>query len=164
MTKIVTRSSPNHNARPSPITALVLHATADTGEMASVDWCCRAESKVSYHLIVGRAGVIHHLVPVSRRAWHAGVSSFDGVPNVNDYSIGVAFANRNDGKEPYPEAQLAAGAALVASYMKLYTAITLDRVTTHAVIAPGRKFDPRPPAFDLAAFKLRLERELLRVA
>jgi N-acetylmuramoyl-L-alanine amidase len=164
MTKIVTRTSPNHNARPGPITALVLHATADSRDMPSVDWCCDPASKVSYHDIIGRDGTLYHLVPVARRAWHAGVSSFQGVGDVNDFSIGVSFSNRNNGKEAYPEVQLAVGAALVASYMKAYPAITLDRVTTHAVIAPGRKFDPMPPAFSLAAFKVRVQAELLRIA
>jgi N-acetyl-anhydromuramyl-L-alanine amidase AmpD len=164
--RIVPYASPNFNTRPCPIDAVLLHATADDDTEASVHWCCTPKpanpNPVSYHVIVDRDGTVYTLVDVSKRAWHAGVSSFLGRGNVNDYSIGVSFANKNDGREPYPEVQLAVGAALVASYLKRFPAITIDRVTTHAVVAlpPGRKTDPRPPAFDLAAFKLRVLREL----
>lgn len=158
--RVVTYPSPNFNARPGPLDAVVLHATADTDGEASVHWCADPASKVSYHVIVDRDGVVYALVDVLKRAWHAGVSSFQGRPNCNDYAIGVSFANRNDGKEPYPEIQLAVAAALVAGYMRRFPAITIDRITTHAIVAPTRKTDPRPPAFNLAAFKLRVLGEL----
>lgn len=163
--KIVNVPSPNFNARPKgEISCVVLHATADSDTHESVAWCRTPKpanpNPVSYHSIIDRDGTIYALVPVDKRAWHAGVSVFDGRQNVNDFSVGYSFANRNDGKEAYPEAQLAVGAALVAALMRIYPALTMDRVTTHAVIAPGRKTDPAGPAFDLEAFKLRVMVEL----
>jgi N-acetyl-anhydromuramyl-L-alanine amidase AmpD len=173
------RPSPNFNSRHgTAISAIVLHATADRDTAASVQWCCTPAPKnpkpVSYHSIIDRDATLFSLVDVLNRAWHAGYSSFKGVGNVNDYAIGLSFANANDGIEPYPDAQLAAGAALVAGYMRRFPAITIDRITTHAVVRaewhqlfPGHpevevKTDPAPPAFDLVAFKVRVARELLK--
>lgn len=166
--RVVASPSRNHGPRPEGargvVSCVVLHATADDDAMTSVRWCQTPAPEnpapVSYHTIVDRDGTVYTLVPLTRRAWHAGVSVFGGRANVNDFSIGLSFANRNDGVEPYPEVQLAVGAALVASYARLFPAITVDRITTHRAIAPTRKTDPAPPAFDFDAFRLRVLREL----
>jgi N-acetyl-anhydromuramyl-L-alanine amidase AmpD len=161
--KLIQAPSPNWNARPSGvrIDCIVLHCTADTNTKASVNWCQSPKSKVSYHQIIDRDGTVYSLVDLHKRAWHAGVSSFNGRGDCNDYAIGISFGNNNAG-EVYPEVQLAVGAAVVAGCMKGFPEITLDRITTHAAVAPGRKTDPAPP-FDLAAFKLRVQGELLRL-
>lgn len=154
--KLIQHTSPNFNTRPCPVDAVILHATADSDTAGSVSWCCTPKPKnpnpVSYHVIVDRDGTVYALVPTIRRAWHAGVSSFQGRANCNDYTIGLSFANRNDGKEPYTDEQYEVGALLVAGYMKTYPLITLERITTHAVVALpfGRKTDPL--GFDLPRF------------
>src|SRR4051812_35365232 len=107
--------SPNWSHRPTgtEIDCVVLHATASDDVDQDVAWCRDKQSKVSYHVIVDRYGAIWDLVSVEHRAWHAGVSSFCARPGVNDYSIGLSFANKNDGVEPYTEEQYEVGAALV---------------------------------------------------
>lgn len=168
--RLVQRPSPNHGPRPAgvPISCIVLHATADTNTLASVEWCCTPKPKnpdpVSYHAIVDRDGTVFALVPAERRAWHAGVSTFLGVPNCNDYAIGLSFGNRNDGAEPYPSVQLQVGAALCAEWMRRFPAITLERITTHREVAPGRKTDPMPPAFNAGKFRALVALELARAA
>lgn len=164
--KIVQRPSPNSGVRPPgvAIDAIVLHATADTNTEASVAWCQTPKPKnpnpVSYHEIIDRDGTVFVLVPIERRAWHAGVSAFEGRKGCNDFSIGISFANRNDGKEAYTELQYQVGAALCATHMRKHPAITLDRITTHRAVAlpPGRKTDPL--GFDMAYFKSLVAREL----
>jgi N-acetyl-anhydromuramyl-L-alanine amidase AmpD len=148
------KESPNQNTRPAPVSCIVLHADASDNAQGSVSWILSPESKVSYHVLIDRDGTTYHFVPVEKRAWHAGVSTFQGKSNVNDFSIGLSFANKNDGHEPYTEAQLDVAAALCKEWMKRFPAITKDRITTHAIIAPGRKTDPK--GFDLAGFKARL--------
>lgn len=158
MTTVIQRRSPNWNHRPPgvAIDCVVLHATASSNTDADVEWCCTTKPKnpnpVSYHAIIDRDGVIYALVDTRYRAWHAGTSSFMGRPNCNNYSIGISFANRNDGKEPYTDQQYEVGAALVAGYIAVNPAITLDRITTHALVATplGRKTDPE--GFDLSRF------------
>jgi N-acetylmuramoyl-L-alanine amidase len=173
--KLIQHPSPNWNRRPCAVDAVVLHATADRDTAVAVDWCCTPKTRnpnpVSYHAIVDRDATVYHLVDTANRAWHAGVSSFAGRSNCNDYSIGLSFANVNDGHEPYAEAQLAVGAALVAEWIRKYPLITLDRITTHAVVrAEWRrthpdaevKTDPAAPAFDMDDFRARVVRELAR--
>jgi N-acetyl-anhydromuramoyl-L-alanine amidase len=162
--RLIQRASPNHNHRPSVVDAIVLHATADSDTQQSVEWCCTPKpanpNPVSYHAIIDRDGTVFSLVPTELRAWHAGVSTFNGRANCNDYTIGLSFANRNDGREPYTDQQYAVGAALIAQWMRKHSAITLDRITTHAIIARplGRKTDPLK--FDLQRFTALVIAEL----
>jgi N-acetylmuramoyl-L-alanine amidase len=160
MTKLIQRPSPNFNSRRVPVDCVVLHSTADSDTEQSVEWCCDRASKVSYHTIVDRDGTVFALVDTDKRAWHAGVSSFEGRGNVNDFSIGLSFGNDNEG-EAVTDVQYAVGAALVAGYIRKYPAITIDRITMHKTIAlpAGRKTDPAPP-FDLPRFLEAVQGEL----
>lgn len=144
--------SPNHSARRAPVSAIVLHADASSRVESSIDWIRREESKVSYHLLIGRNGTVFQAVHPDRRAWHAGTSRYDGVDNVNDFAVGVCLSNRNDGVEPYPMAQQGAAADVCAVLCGVY-GIPVDRITTHAAIAlpAGRKTDPR--GLDVDAFR-----------
>lgn len=121
---------------------LVLHGDAGKSDGGTVEWIKDPLSKVSYHYLVGRAAGIYQFVPEDEKAWHAGVSSWEGCTvgvSVNATSIGVAFAN--DSKEPYKEPQIIAGAKLVAQICKRHN-IPLHLVRSHAEVSPGRKTDP----------------------
>lgn len=96
--------------------------------------------QVSAHCVIRRDGSIEQYVPFTKRAWHAGVSSFNGVAACNDYSIGIEL--EGTGKSSYTEAQYNALAELTAEIQKQYPAITADRITGHSNIAPQRKTDP----------------------
>lgn len=147
------RPSPNFNTRPSggSISGIVLHADASGTIASSMDWIRRAESKVSYHVIIGRRGDIYALVRPEHRAWHAGVSEWDGAPDCNDYTLGVCLSNRNDGVETYPIAQRQAAMDVCADLCRHYK-IPAARITSHARVATpaGRKTDPK--GLDLLAF------------
>lgn len=150
----VKKPSPNFNSRPAgtAIDTIVLHSDADKRVSQSITYCQDPKSKVSYHAVVGRFGDAYQLVDWDKRAWQAGVSEFDGRKNVNDFSIGLCFGNLNDGIEPIREDQYIRMAQIITELMKLYPAITLDRITTHREIARpvGRKTDPHPRTFDRA--------------
>ena len=45
--------------------------------------------KVSAHLLIDRFGYVTQFVPFNKKAWHAGVSNFEGRSNCNEYSIGI---------------------------------------------------------------------------
>lgn len=141
------RPSPNHGARPpgTVVDTIVLHADASPRTTSTLNWCRNPEAKVSYHFLIGRLGHVYELVATNRRAWHAGVSSYRGIPDVNDYSIGVCFSNDQKG-EPFTEEALEAGARLCGSLILRHPGIWLERITTHAEIAlpKGRKVDPGP--------------------
>jgi N-acetylmuramoyl-L-alanine amidase len=144
MPSVVRVYTPNKSDRPpgASITAVVLHADAGRTDKGTVAWIGKAESKVSYHYLVGRDGTVYQFVDDYKKAWHAGLSTFDGIPFCNDYSIGVSFAN-DQRTEAFTPAQLAAGVKLVGDLCRKY-AIPLHRITTHAIVSPGRKHDPGP--------------------
>lgn len=138
---IIQSPSPNHNARPMGVgvSALVIHGTVgtDAGDLA---WTRDPVSKVSYHFLVLRTGVIHQMVKDDRRAWHAGSSKWNGRNNVNDFSIGIGLSNKGPG-EPFRPAQYAAAGDLVFALSREHT-IDLANVVAHYHISPGRKTDP----------------------
>lgn len=101
--------------------------------------------QVSAHVFITRDGAISQFVPFTKRAWHAGVSSFQGRSGCNDYGIGVELEGCDD--EPYAKPQYTVLADLTRLIMRCWPAITLDRVVGHCDISPGRKTDPGP-AFD----------------
>ena len=150
---MVTHPSPNHNdRRGQQVSVIVLHADASPTERGCLSWMQSSESKVSYHVLIGRDGAVYTCVPYDRRAWHAGKSEWRGHKDVNGISIGVAFSNKNDGKEPLTEKQKASARQVIASIRAKYGAVL--PVTTHAKIAPGRKTDPEHvPGFSLANYE-----------
>lgn len=109
--------------------------------------------RVSSHFLIRRDGALSQYVPLQRRAWHAGISSFQGRTACNDFSIGIELEGVDH--LPYTQAQYAQLAVLCRTLMRLHPAITPARIVGHADIAPGRKTDPG------AAFDWRRLRDLL---
>jgi N-acetylmuramoyl-L-alanine amidase len=104
------------------------------------------EGRVSAHYLIDVDGDTIHLVHESDEAWHAGVSTWKGVDNVNDFSVGIELVNPNDGT-PFPPAQLAAAVGLCKCLVRDY-GVALEDIVGHLHIAPGRKTDPAGLDFD----------------
>ena len=98
--------------------------------------------RVSAHFFLRRDGELIQFVPTTKRAWHAGTSSWRGWERCNDYSVGVELEGTDT--LAYTEAQYARLAPLVARLARVYPGLAL---AGHSDIAPGRKTDPGP-AFD----------------
>ena len=98
-----------------------------------------AAMRVSAHFLVRRDGELVQFVPVARRAWHAGVSSWRGRRACNDFSVGVELEGADDG--PFSAAQYRSLERLIA---RLRKALPLRDIAAHSDIAPGRKTDPGP--------------------
>lgn len=98
-----------------------------------------AHLRVSSHFLVRRDGALVRFVPVQRRAWHAGASSWRGRGRCNDFSVGIELEGADD--VPFEDAQYAALAALV---LRLRAGLPLRAIAAHSEIAPGRKTDPGP--------------------
>jgi N-acetylmuramoyl-L-alanine amidase len=142
--------SPNFGSRRgTPIRWIIFHATADSGnERASLEWMRSRRSRVSAHLFVSRTGRIVRLVGDQQSAWHAGASRWKGVDSLNIHTIGVEFANRNDG-EPLTEAQYQAAARIAAWYVPQGIELR-PGFLAHYHVSPGRKTDPE--GFDWPRF------------
>ncbi|MFP3800595.1 N-acetylmuramoyl-L-alanine amidase [Paraburkholderia sp. SIMBA_027] len=138
----------------SRIRFLVLHYT-EGDEPTSLEELTR--ENVSAHYLVPehpplRDGkpVVLQLVPETQRAWHAGVSEWQGTTELNAASIGIE--NVNSGPHdtpagrtwaPWPPDQVAAIIALSKDIVTRY-GIPPTRVVGHSDIAPQRKIDPGP--------------------
>jgi AmpD protein len=106
-----------------------------------------ADSRVSAHFLIRRAGELLQFVPCAKRAWHAGVSAWRGRDRCNDYSIGVELEGTDE--VPYTEAQYRALAELTRALRAVYP---IGDIAGHCDIAPQRKTDPGP-CFDWPRFR-----------
>lgn len=133
--------SPNQGPRPPGVRPrlIVLHADAGRSDAGTVAHIQSPASRVSYHTLIGRDGRRYTFVAPEARAWACGKSVWRGVPDVNDFSLSVALANRHDGTERITVAQVAELQAVIAEWRARFP---IEAVTTHAAIAPGRKDDP----------------------
>jgi len=109
---------------------------------------------VSYHYVVrDDPPTIYQLVDEERSSFHAGVSSWRGVTQLNDASIGVSLVNGGPGETdggdnpagwaPYSEAQLEVAIDLIKDIVSRHK-IKPEFVVGHSDIAPQRKVDPGP--------------------
>tara|TARA_R110001592_G_scaffold166248_4_gene401144 strand:+ start:352 stop:1095 length:744 start_codon:yes stop_codon:yes gene_type:complete len=140
--------SPNFNDRKHKVDMLVLHYTGmDTGDAALARMRDPA-SEVSAHYMVWEDGRITQLVGEDKRAWHAGVSTWQGDDDLNSRSIGVEIVNGGHDVPlpggtlpPYPDVQIEALIALCRHVLSEYD-IPPSRIVAHSDIAPARKTDP----------------------
>jgi N-acetylmuramoyl-L-alanine amidase len=135
--------SPNHDPRDRSIDMIVLHYTGMRSTDAALKRLCEPAARVSSHYVVLEDGEICQLVPEAERAWHAGVSSWEGETDINARSIGIEIANPGHdlGYPDFPDAQIAAVIALCRDLMQR-RGIAAARVLAHSDVAPARKPDP----------------------
>lgn len=164
---IIEKLSPNYGGLIKP-EIIVLHHTAGAN---SLGWLTNRESGVSAHFLISRDGTTYQLVRSNMKAFHAGVSTYYGRENVNNFSIGIEHENWGrlskdglsytgkkveniykapDGSlwEAYSKEQL------LESYMLCYRLIhelKIKDIVRHRDIAPGRKEDVGP-AFPFSYF------------
>ena len=151
--KLTQHPSPNFDKRNAAISHIILHYTDMAGCDAALARLCDPAAKVSAHYLIRRDGHIFQLVDEADRAWHAGVSFWQGAADINAASIGIELDHMGHDEDgamaPFPEAQMA---ALIALLQDIVARHRLDprHVLGHSDIAPGRKIDPGE-AFDWAA-------------
>lgn len=158
------RPSPNHNERPAglDVDLIVIHGislppgefggpwidalfTNTLDPVAHPYFQTLVGLRVSAHVLIRRQGQSVQYVPFQRRAWHAGVSEYQGRPRCNDFSVGIELEGTDDCL--YDDRQYRSLAAVILALWAAYPQITPERLVGHSDIAPGRKTDPGP-AFD----------------
>lgn len=133
--------SPNHSARSGkPIKYIVLHADADTKGVGTLKYLCSKEAKASYHGLIAPSGTWYQLVDAKRKAWHCGVSEWNGDKNLNDISLGLAFDHPQDNTTFLTAAQIRVAKAIIQGWCQRYP--TIEAILTHKEIAPTRRQDP----------------------
>lgn len=152
--------SPNQDARPAdggPIDLLVIHCISlPHGQFGGPEieqlflnqlnpaehpsFHALAGLRVSSHVLIRRDGEQVQFVNLHARAWHAGVSSFEGRTHCNDFSIGIELEGTD--AQPFTAAQYDSLIDATRHIQQLCPAITTARIVGHQHIAPGRKTDP----------------------
>jgi len=153
--------SPNWDERTLPVTMIVLHYTEMPEPHSAVTKMCDPESRVSAHYFISEEGEVVRLVDEDKRAWHAGVSYWRGLRDVNSASIGIELDHPGHlhGYRAFADAQFA---TLLPLLQRIVTTHDIPRanVVGHSDVAPTRKIDPGElfPWDRLADYKLCLPR------
>lgn len=156
--------SPNYDSRPdeSDISLIVVHGISlPPGEFGDdyIDQLFTnklnpnehpyfkeiAGLKVSSHLLIRRDGELVQYVPLLKRAWHAGASSYKNCENCNDFSVGIELEGEDE--TAYTDVQYQVLSKLIKHLIATYPGLNRNSIAGHSDIAPGRKTDPGD-AFD----------------
>lgn len=167
--------SPNHNDRPDEddISLLVVHnISLPPGEFGGAYiehffanqldasqhpyFKTIEDLQVSSHLFIRREGEVVQFVPFHKRAWHAGVSSFNGRTNCNDFSIGIELEGTDTTE--YTDTQYSVLAKVTQMLLSHYPQLNQQAIAGHCDIAPGRKTDPGE-AFDWQKYFSLIEKQ-----
>ena len=96
--------------------------------------------RVSSHLYIKRTGETIQFVPLNMRAWHAGESSFKGIKDCNNYSIGIELEGTDC--DVYSNEQYESLIKISRLIIKNYPETNKKSIVGHSDISPGRKTDP----------------------
>jgi hypothetical protein len=163
---------PRSSTKRAIITGIIFHAD-DGKSIEGTEETLRAKG-LAYHYLIARDGVIWTAYG-DRETWlpvasHAGNSygpteEFKGVSkkqdadgrfvagcSVNPYTVGIAFQCYDTGDQELTTEQLKASEELVGILKEKVR--TLEWISTHAIVSPGRKTDPK--SFDVDAFSKKV--------
>ena len=138
------REAVNFNERcDGIIDMLIMHYTGMPDGEQALNWLCVEESQVSCHYLVHEDGSIVQMVKESKRAWHAGKSSWMGHSDINSRSIGIEIVNpgHDHGYPEFPVVQIEAVIELSKDII-IRNDIPAQNVLAHSDIASMRKQDP----------------------
>lgn len=148
-------NTPNKQSNRIVPQAIVLHHS-DGSYRGGIEWIASPASKVSYHVLIARDGRRTVFCDDTDRAWHAGVSEWQGRKDLNSWSLGVSWEG-NTYEFPLGEDAMASAIEYLVPRMKKW-GIPLSMVLTHQQVSPNRKTDIS--AADAARFKSRLKAAL----
>jgi len=142
---IISKPSPNFNERPQGQIPdlLLLHYTGMKTGAEALERMRDPAAKVAAHYMIETDGTVYQLVAEDKRAWHAGISSWQGETDINGCSIGIEIVNPGHefGYQAFPDGQMQSVATLCKAIIQKYS-IRADRVLGHSDVAPDRKMDP----------------------
>lgn len=95
------------------------------------------QRRVSAHFFIRRDGALIQFIACLNRAWHAGVSSWRGRENCNDFSIGIEMEGSDS--DSFELNQYETLNQLIEALERAYP---ITGIVGHSDIAPGRKTDP----------------------
>jgi len=120
---------------------VIIHYTAEDSVQQTLHTFTVKHTQVSAHYVVAKNGDIYHMVNDYLRANQAGVGKWGSITDMNSCSIGIEIDN--NGREPYPDAQIKSLLVLLAKLKREYN-IPQANFIGHQDWAPKRKPDPGP--------------------
>jgi N-acetylmuramoyl-L-alanine amidase len=144
---ILQKPSPNFNTRGNERypDLLIMHYTGMKTAEEAIDRLCdgAGEPPVSAHYVVGEDGGVIQMVDEASRAWHAGVSWWEGIMDNNARAVGIEIVNPGHefGYRPFPDVQMQSVLELAKGIIARHT-IKPWHVVGHSDVAPMRKNDP----------------------
>jgi len=143
--KIIFSSSPKFKSLKKfrNIEFLIIHYTGMKNFQSAVDRLKDPNSGVSSHYIISRSGRVLELIKPRDIAWHAGVSAWRGIKNINKNSVGIELENKghNFGYQKFSKAQIKNLIILLKKLKKKFKVKNIN-IIGHSDVAPSRKIDP----------------------
>lgn len=118
---------------------VIIHHTEQMSCEQTLQTFTLPRTEVSAHYVICRDGTVHHMLNDYLRAHHAGAGKWGSVTDMNSCSIGIELDN--NGKEPFPQEQMASLLSLLGQLKARYNIPTANFIG-HADFAPTRKVDP----------------------
>ena len=141
---VKSRPSPNFDSREGNlIQFIIIHYTDMLSAEDALTRLCDPEAKVSAHYLIDKVGQVTQLVKDEDRAWHAGLSSWQGINGLNAHSIGIEldYPGHTFGLTTFPIEQIQSLLILLKQLINKH-AINPQQIWGHSDIAPSRKTDP----------------------
>jgi N-acetylmuramoyl-L-alanine amidase len=118
---------------------VIIHHTAQKSTDETLRTFTIPKTQVSAHYVIGRDGIVYHMLSDYLRAWHGGLAKWGNATDINSSSIGIELDN--NGFEPFAQPQINSLMSVLANLKKTH-AIPAANFIGHSDIAPGRKVDP----------------------
>lgn len=142
MTDIIQKQSPNFDERKeADVSLVVLHYTGMETAYDALERLTSEESKVSSHYTIDEDGTLYRHVDEKKRAWHAGISSWQGIKDINSISIGIEIVNPGHefGYREFSDRQVERVMTLCRDIQGRHE---IENILAHSDVAPDRKEDP----------------------
>ena len=127
----------NYNIRKPSF--VIIHHTAQNSCDQTLMTFTKHRTKVSAHYVICKDGTVYQMLNDYLRAWHAGISKWGDINDLNSTSIGIELDN--NGSEPFDSAQINSLLKLLEILKNKYQIPTANFIG-HGDIAPIRKNDP----------------------
>lgn len=131
------KQTPNSTGNLKSYKYIIIHDDYGASVEGTTSWILNPQSKVSYHILIGKGGEIVQYTGFNKRAWHCGTSTWEGLSDLNWHTIGVCMQNK--GGEAYTEKQISTAIDVCKAISIKYN---IKQALGHKQIAPNRKSDP----------------------
>lgn len=145
------KATPNQSGTIKP-KFIVLHHSSGSHD-GTKSWILNSASQVSYHYLIAADGSRTQFVYDTKKAWHAGRSTWKGYTGLNSHSVGISFYG--DTYKRVPSAVEIDSAAKKCVYLINKFNMNIDDIITHKMISPGRKDDPSDETYNLVIARVK---------